>query len=261
MLGGAIGGAISATVTTAVFGGNLGENILSASAQGAINASFSWAGSQGRGLSQASGSDGGGSGESVAEVRAREQAAGVTADVSCRSKPNFDRALNAVLGDGGYTGRSISFDELLFDADLSDSFRGDPYFGQGGTQVAWTVQVGVSVNFQFGPVSVNFASGVAVDGSGNIATYGSVGAGVGVGARASGGLQVQSSTAETVYDLKDRFTNTSSGAGAGPSASWETFAGHSDHGPVYGSGFTVGVGVGGGASVGSSYTIIQSVNP
>jgi RHS repeat-associated protein len=259
MLGGAIGGAISATVTTAVFGGNLGENILSASAQGAINASFSWAGSQGRGLSQASGSEGAGSGENVAEVRAREQAAGVTADVSCRSKPNFDRALNAVLGDGGYTGRSISFDELLFSADLSDSFRGDPYFGQAGTQVAWTVEIGVSVNLQLGPVNVNLSSGIAFDGSGNVAVCTTVGGGAGVGASASGGLQVQTSNAKTVDDLKGQFYNTSSGAGAGPSASWEVFDGDSKDGLVVGGGFTVGVGVGGGASAGSSLTHVEKV--
>jgi hypothetical protein len=79
---------------------------------------------------------------------------------------------------------------------------------------------------------------------------------LGIGARASGGIQLQGSNAQTVNDLGGAFYNTSSGAGAGPSGSWETFSGPSSHGFVVGGGFTLGVGVGGGAAAGGSNTYV-----
>jgi hypothetical protein len=172
----------------------------------------------------------------------------------------MDRALDSALAEGGYTGRPISFDELQLSADLSDQFRGDPYFGQPGPALAWTVELGVNVNLQFGPVNINGSFGVAVDGSLNIAIYNTVGGGAGAGALGSAGVQLGWSNAQTVQDLGGLFYNTSSGGGAGPAASWETFTGPSQHGFVVGGAFTAGAGVGGGASAGGSNTVLIPLN-
>jgi RHS repeat-associated protein len=237
MIQGVVSGAMSAAITgIAYHQRDLGANILVSALQGAAMAALT------TGLTRA-----------VPMSRA---------EAAAQDPDEGGETVDSVLAANGVTGLQIGSDEALFDADMSDSFRsaaqarGDFSLSAGTgmavgpdgmpVQVAWTVELGLGLNFQLGPININFSTGIAFDGSGNLATYNTPGGGLGVGALASGGFQVQSSNAATVYDLKGAFYNTSSGAGLGPSASWETFSGPSDHGFVAGWGITAGVGVGGG---------------
>jgi len=122
-----------------------------------------------------------------------------------------------------------------------------------------TFTVGLSVSGQLGPINLNYSAGIAIDGHGNIGTFGVPGGGVGVGAGVSGGVSFTGSNAETICDLGGWFDNFSVGAGAGVDASIEGFTGPSDHGPVVGGGFTLGAGLGAGGSVGASYTVVNPI--
>ena len=113
----------------------------------------------------------------------------------------------------------------------------------------WTGQIGISVTFQFGPVTYSFNGGVAFDGYGNIAGYTEHGPGGGFGADLSGGISVKGSNGETIGDLAGTFGNISDGGGWGPHATGDGFWGTGQTGqPVFGGGVTVGLGAGGGAN-------------
>ncbi len=123
----------------------------------------------------------------------------------------------------------------------------------------WTGAVGVSVNFQIGPVNINFSGGVAVDGYGNVGTYYVGGGGLGVGAKASGGVNFSGSNACTISDLSGPFANFNLGGGLGPHVESNVYTGSSPHGQVTGGGVTIGVGAGGGGSGGGTYTVVNQV--
>lgn len=122
----------------------------------------------------------------------------------------------------------------------------------------WTAQIGLSVSGQIGVLSVNWSAGIAFDGHGNIGSYSTPFAGGGAGARASGGVSVAGSNADTIYGLGGLFYNVSGGGGLGASGSVQGFWGNDaiTNAPVVGGGFTVGPGAGGGGSAGASHTVI-----
>jgi len=126
----------------------------------------------------------------------------------------------------------------------------------------WTLQFGLSFNIQLGPVALQFSSGFAVDNHGNLARIDVGGASGGVGERFSGGVSVGASNADDVGQLSSWFNNASVGVAAGPSASLDAFQGiDSATGKnVVGGGGTVGFGLGGGGSVGKTYTIVTPLN-
>ena len=73
----------------------------------------------------------------------------------------------------------------------------------------WTFQLGITLNFQLSGIgSVSFAAGVAIDGSGNIAGYSSVGPGLAVGAKGSGVISIAGSNAPTVRRVFQSMTST-----------------------------------------------------
>lgn len=121
----------------------------------------------------------------------------------------------------------------------------------------WTITGGVSFSGQLGPVNINDSFGIAIDNHGNVGGFNAAGAGVGAGAGFSGGLSFTGSNARTICDLGGWFENSSASIGAGLGGSIEGFSGPSDDGPVSGGGFTAGLGIGGGASAGGSYTIVK----
>jgi RHS repeat-associated protein len=115
-----------------------------------------------------------------------------------------------------------------------------------------TLQVGLTVNFQFGPVNIQFSAGVAIDGTGAVGTYHVAGGGLGEGADVSGGLSVAVSNGHSISDLNGPFTNVSLGGGWGPHASGDGFSG----GGVSGGGVTIGAGLGvGGAAAITTTTV------
>ncbi|WP_084633298.1 RHS repeat-associated core domain-containing protein [Pleomorphomonas oryzae] len=116
----------------------------------------------------------------------------------------------------------------------------------------WTVQVGGTVNGQFGVVNIQFGGGIAVDSSGNIAGYTFGGGGAGVGGEASASAGVSVSTASTVCDLGGPFANQSIAGGVIASGSVDTFEGLERGGVITGGGASVGIGA--GASVKSAIT-------
>ena len=103
-VGGAIGGAIGGAMQGIAAGrGGIGGDIFWGATQGAIWAAVGWGMKQPSPLTKADVADkgAGGSGESVAEVRAREAAAGRAAQgaSASTSAAEFDRQLNDVLAD------------------------------------------------------------------------------------------------------------------------------------------------------------------
>jgi hypothetical protein len=123
--------------------------------------------------------------------------------------------------------------------------------------VADTYQVGVSLNASIGPFSFSVSAGICTDTEGGFGVYGSAGGGASVGAKVSGGVSVGTSNGGVIEDLAGPFTNFSSGAGAGVSASGDGFYGPGSKGQlVVGGGATVGGGLGGSVSAGKSVTEI-----
>jgi hypothetical protein len=118
-----------------------------------------------------------------------------------------------------------------------------------------TIQLGLSVNIQLGPVSLNGFVGLAGDDLGGVSVYFGGGPGVGVGADVSGGVSVGASTATSVCSLRGPFNNFSVAGGAGPAMSADGFAGmDSNNTPVVGGGVTFGVGAGAASSTTATYT-------
>jgi RHS repeat-associated protein len=124
-----------------------------------------------------------------------------------------------------------------------------------------TYSVGISLNLDWLGLSSQFSAGIAIDDKGTIASYSSVGFGVGAtgGARASGGLNVSVSTAETVKDLSGPFNNVDVGYATGINASASYFTGESQNGWVTGSGITIGAGYGVGVSNTVTWTSITEL--
>jgi len=108
----------------------------------------------------------------------------------------------------------------------------------------WTGQLGLALNFQFGPVVVQFSAGLAIDGTGALGTYYAAGGGLGVGADVSGGVSVAySPNACSIDDLNGPFNNVSLGGGWGPHASGDGFFGKGANGrSIAGAGITLGLG-------------------
>ena len=127
-------------------------------------------------------------------------------------------------------------------------------------QTKLTIQVGVTINVSVGPIAVSLQSGIAIDAQGNLGSYGSVGLGTGVGAQVAAGVSVEASNAASISDLSGPFNNVSAGGFDGVGATVDGFTGPSSNGTVTGGGFTAGVGLGGSASTGGSYTSIDKWN-
>jgi RHS repeat-associated protein len=127
----------------------------------------------------------------------------------------------------------------------------------------YTAQLGISGGFTGGIFTFNIGYGIAFDTQGNITTYYNYAGGAAAGAGWSGGVSVQASNADTVYDLAGPFNTTNIGAGAGISGTVDMFGGFGTHKQlVTGAGFTAGVGLNGSAAVTYSTTVIGAVaNP
>ena len=119
----------------------------------------------------------------------------------------------------------------------------------------WALNIGISLSVTVPgtPIAFNGGFGIVADGNGNIGGYSSLGAGVGVGA--AGSLGVNAGVypgAKTINDFGGPFNNANFGAGAGPYGSIDIFQDPSKSATSpssYGGGFTVGIGIGGSGSV------------
>ena len=123
----------------------------------------------------------------------------------------------------------------------------------------WTLGIGLSLNIQFGPISLNWNGGIVCDNKGHCGIYHTVGGGPGLGAKASGGLSFSASNAKTICDLGGPFSNLNLGGGAGLDAEANGWTGSSPNGRVVGGGFTLGGGLGAGGSAAGTYTWISSI--
>jgi RHS repeat-associated protein len=125
-----------------------------------------------------------------------------------------------------------------------------------------TFQIGLTLNFQIGPVNINGTYGVVADSSGNVGTYTVVGGGGGAGADAFGGVNVAVSNGACIQDLGGPFANESANLGAIAAGGIDVFAGQGSHGqPVAGGGFSVGIGGGAQSSIGGSQTWVTPLWP
>ena len=155
------------------------------------------------------------------------------------------------------TGRWTSKDPILFaggDANLYAYVVDDPINLTDQTGQT-TLQIGLALNFQIGPLNFNGAVGIVVDSHGNVGTYRVEGAGAGAGANAFGGLNFAVSSGNCIQDIGGLFGNTSSKIGDLVGGGVDAFAGQGSHGqPVVGGGFSIGIGAGADYSVGGSET-------
>jgi hypothetical protein len=129
----------------------------------------------------------------------------------------------------------------------------------------WTLQLGFSGSYSatVGGVGIGGTAGFgfAIDGHGNITTYGFSGGGGALGTPGlSGGVQVAGSNADSVCDLKDKFNNVSLGGGWGADATGDAFWGSGSQGQlVQGAGLTLGAGIGGTAFSGQTTTTLGPI--
>jgi len=125
-----------------------------------------------------------------------------------------------------------------------------------------TLQIGIAGTATGGVFGGLVGTGIAIDSSGNIAVYSYGGAGAGVGLNEGAGVSVQASNAQTVQDLSGPFLNTSVSGGVVVGGTLDGFTGPSDHGQVWGGGFTVGEDVGASVLIGGTVTAVsRSFNP
>ena len=126
----------------------------------------------------------------------------------------------------------------------------------------WTIQIGISINFQLGPITLQYSDQIAIDQDLNIGHLQILGGGVGVGSKVSGGFSLGASNAPHVSDLVDLFNNQSIGGGLGLYGSIDTFEGRGQDGQlVVGGGGTLGVGLGAGVSNTVTNTWITPLTP
>ncbi|WP_338525221.1 RHS repeat-associated core domain-containing protein [Pseudomonas batumici] len=129
----------------------------------------------------------------------------------------------------------------------------------------WTLQIGLSYSLSYTIFSAGLGGtagfGGAIDGNGNITAYGFYGGGGTLGTPGvSSGVQVAMSNGNSVCDLAGPFSNVSLGGGWGPDATGDAFWGAGSEGQmVTGAGWTLGVGVGGGAFAGQTNTILGPI--
>jgi RHS repeat-associated protein len=118
-----------------------------------------------------------------------------------------------------------------------------------------TLQIGFAGNVDLGfGFSIPVSIGVAIDTKGNIGTYATSGVAGGVGASANAGVNVQASTAPTIYDLSGPFLNVGFHGGAGAGGSVEYF--QDPYNPST-KGISITLGAAEGASVQASVTTTQ----
>lgn len=139
----------------------------------------------------------------------------------------------------------------------------------------WTLNLGVSISANLGPLGGVFGFGIALDGCGNIAFYtvysplgglafsgGPMGGGKGTrtnfasGREIHGGMAVGASNAKTVYDLTGEFSNANFAIGSGRSVGGGVYTGDSANGRVTGGELSFGGGMGAGTWLGKTWTDI-----
>lgn len=124
----------------------------------------------------------------------------------------------------------------------------------------WTLQLGLILNVQIGPINLNGTYGIVADTNGNVGTYAVGGVAGGAGAEAFGGLNVAVSNADTIQDIAGPFGNVSASIGNGIAGGVDAFSGQGSQGqPVAGAGFSIGVGGGADYSVGGSGTEVWPI--
>ena len=155
-------------------------------------------------------------------------------------------------------GRFLQPDPIDFDGDAANLYRHcannplinvDP-FG------LWTIQLGLSLSGQIGPLAGSIGFGIVFDGHGNVGGYGTGFTGAtGLGAAVSGGGGGMYSNADTIYGIEGPFVEGSLTAGDEGTVSVVGFG--STDGKVVGYGLFGGAGGGAGAAVGVSNTSVH----
>jgi hypothetical protein len=110
-------------------------------------------------------------------------------------------------------------------------------------------------------LSISYSIAFALDGFGNIASYGYYGGGGALGTPGfSGGVNTAVSNGDTVCDLAGPFKNASLGGGWGPNATGDAFWGEGSQGQmVEGGGLTLGVGLGASSFSGETNTVLGPI--
>lgn len=149
-------------------------------------------------------------------------------------------------------GRFMSEDPLGLRSGEIDFYK---YVGDEPTDLIdpfglWTVSLNGNLNYQWGPVTVQWSGGFAIDSSGNVGVVNTGGGGGGMGAGGSASVGVGVSNAPNICGLGGWFGNTSANIGLGPSVAGGGFGGVYHGRAVLGGAISVG----GGADVGAGTT-------
>lgn len=119
----------------------------------------------------------------------------------------------------------------------------------------WTIQGGISANFQAGPININVSVGIVFDSSGQFGVYVSYGYGAGTGKFGFGiGISVGMSDAACIQDLNGSALQTGGAIGG---IFIEGFQGTGSHGQTV-TGFSLTMGIGGGAEAWEGKTQTQT---
>ena len=164
------------------------------------------------------------------------------------------------MGPVGFTPAAPYYDPNL-PTSISINQSGEQAFQPNQTSLyGGTFQIGLTLNWQGGPLNLTGSSGLVFDSNGHFGTYYTGGGGGGVGAGLSGGLTFATSNGGNINDLAGPFAYGSGTLGAILSGSVDGFGGPGSHGqPIIGGGFTIGIGAGGGAATGGTGTSVHQI--
>jgi hypothetical protein len=113
-----------------------------------------------------------------------------------------------------------------------------------------TLQLGLGGSGVLGFIPLAGSGGIAIDTSGNIGLYGEYGSGVGIGADATAGVQIQATSGRSTNSLRGIFVNPSGGLGEGlAGTAGGVFGLEDDYTPIIGGSVLLGAGAGADVAV------------
>jgi RHS repeat-associated protein len=119
----------------------------------------------------------------------------------------------------------------------------------------WTLNLGGNINFQGGPINIQFSGGFVIGSDATIGIYKTVGGGVGIGAQTSLSLTAGLSTARSICGFGGPFVEVGENAGLGATEGVSLLSGLDEDGITPVGGGSISGGIGAGADVYAVVTV------